>query len=289
MIVSRSNSLTMSAACHVSTFKEVYSSSTRSMSVARDENTLDDIAETVGDGDDWGRRAVAAISATVEEGYELQPLIPESLDQTAASGCYTIQSERGNSGGLAENISSVETGTSSNFADLERGNRVVWKQGRDSEGHPLLSLRSDRRGMINDDSDLGRDSTPVLGDRSVYAGRAIMFEGDTDTESEHLVASSHANSDHSRRTAGSLDADDTEDRLQAACRLEDGSVSEEEDMRFRILLSRSRIRWGVVLMPDEFYTQFGDREDGMKLGHLTFGIEEQGVAPPEDDPGHVYI
>jgi hypothetical protein len=41
-------------------------------------------------------------------------------------------------------------------------------------------------------------------------------------------------------------------------------------------------------MPDDFYTQFREQEDGVKLGHLTFGTEEQGVVPPEDDPGHFY-
>lgn len=84
----------------------------------------------------------------------------------------------------------------------------------------------------------------------------------------------------------SLGAGDAEDRLQATRSLEDGSVSEQDDMQFRVRISRSRIRWGVVRMPEEFYREFEELEGGAELEHLSFRIEQHCVVAPEN--GHFY-
>ena len=42
-------------------------------------------------------------------------------------------------------------------------------------------------------------------------------------------------------------------------------------------LSESRIKWGVVQMPQKFYNEFAEDPDLAKVGHLSFGREEDGV------------
>ncbi|KAF3057951.1 hypothetical protein GL218_05318 [Daldinia childiae] len=49
-------------------------------------------------------------------------------------------------------------------------------------------------------------------------------------------------------------------------------------------LARSKIRWGAVEMPPEWYAEY-DNEDAT-VGHLSFGVEEDDVTPPE--PGRMY-
>ncbi|KAK5637667.1 hypothetical protein RRF57_013382 [Xylaria bambusicola] len=49
-------------------------------------------------------------------------------------------------------------------------------------------------------------------------------------------------------------------------------------------ISRSRIRWGVVEMPSEWYRILLRDE---QVGHLSFGVEEDEVLPPE--PGRWYL
>ncbi|XDG04085.1 hypothetical protein ABKA04_003700 [Annulohypoxylon sp. FPYF3050] len=49
-------------------------------------------------------------------------------------------------------------------------------------------------------------------------------------------------------------------------------------------LVRSKIRWGVVKMPPEWHAEH-DNESG-RFGHLSFGVEEDNVQPPE--PGGYY-
>nr|KMM71628.1 hypothetical protein CPAG_07931 [Coccidioides posadasii RMSCC 3488] len=51
-----------------------------------------------------------------------------------------------------------------------------------------------------------------------------------------------------------------------------------------IQMAQSRLRWGVVKMPESFYQQFSDM--GEDVGHLAFGIKEQNVEEPVD--GHWY-
>ncbi|KAI0452041.1 hypothetical protein F5B21DRAFT_516319 [Xylaria acuta] len=48
-------------------------------------------------------------------------------------------------------------------------------------------------------------------------------------------------------------------------------------------LAQSKIRWGVVEMPPEWYTKFGHHNS---VGHLSFGVEEDNVSPPIE--GHYY-
>ncbi|KAI0549189.1 hypothetical protein F4679DRAFT_547804 [Xylaria curta] len=42
-------------------------------------------------------------------------------------------------------------------------------------------------------------------------------------------------------------------------------------------LARSKLRWGVVEMPPEWYTEFAHHSS---VGHLSFGVEEDNVSPP---------
>ncbi|KAI1658111.1 hypothetical protein F4813DRAFT_54132 [Daldinia decipiens] len=49
-------------------------------------------------------------------------------------------------------------------------------------------------------------------------------------------------------------------------------------------LARSKIRWGVVEMPPEWHAEYDN--DDATVGHLSFGVEEDGVTPPE--PGCLY-
>ena len=50
-------------------------------------------------------------------------------------------------------------------------------------------------------------------------------------------------------------------------------------------VSRSKVRWGVVRMPPEWYAQFGGAEPGVE--HLTFGTKAQDVKDPQ--AGRYYI
>ena len=45
-------------------------------------------------------------------------------------------------------------------------------------------------------------------------------------------------------------------------------------------LARSRVRWGAVRMPAAFYAQFVDIKE--VVGHLSFGVPEHHVQPPEE-------
>nr|UPM17953.1 putative multipass membrane protein [Hypoxylon sp. CO27-5] len=49
-------------------------------------------------------------------------------------------------------------------------------------------------------------------------------------------------------------------------------------------LARSKVRWGVVKIPPEWHAEY-DNEAG-PVGHLSFGVEEDDVQPPE--PGELY-
>ncbi|KAI0137809.1 hypothetical protein F4776DRAFT_670802 [Hypoxylon sp. NC0597] len=49
-------------------------------------------------------------------------------------------------------------------------------------------------------------------------------------------------------------------------------------------LARSKIRWGVVKMPPEWHAEYDT--DAGPVGHLSFGVEEDDVQPPE--PGDLY-
>lgn len=57
-------------------------------------------------------------------------------------------------------------------------------------------------------------------------------------------------------------------------------------MQFRVRISRSRIHWGVVRMPEDFYGEFKELEGGAEVEHLGFGIEQHCVVVPET--GHFY-
>ncbi|KAF2969729.1 hypothetical protein GQX73_g3813 [Xylaria multiplex] len=58
-------------------------------------------------------------------------------------------------------------------------------------------------------------------------------------------------------------------------------VSKSLDVLGRI--ARSKIRWGVVKMPPEWYTTFTQNDE---VEHLSFGVEKDEVSPPE--PGRWY-
>ncbi|KAI1477430.1 hypothetical protein F4774DRAFT_196462 [Daldinia eschscholtzii] len=49
-------------------------------------------------------------------------------------------------------------------------------------------------------------------------------------------------------------------------------------------LARSKIRWGVVKMPPEWHAEYDN--DDAPVEHLSFGVEEDEVTPPE--PGRLY-
>lgn len=66
-------------------------------------------------------------------------------------------------------------------------------------------------------------------------------------------------------------------------------ISEEEAKRqFRIGLTQSELRWGVVRMPPYFDAQFTEK-DGFRVGHLAFGTREQLLSEPVEDRSQLYI
>lgn len=313
MIISRSNSLIISAACHVSTLQKARSSYSRSISEVFDDNTFNEDAETLDSSHHWGHDTIAAISATVGESIELQPLIAEPFKHSPATMCSTSQSKQTKRRFLAEDDSNMETPiylqngqmsnnlvqksrtpsltdcrANSDIVHVEQENRIALGDSWDAETCPFLSSRTNRTSIINDALIISRTSNTSCEDSTINAGRVAVTEGNAPTDFHRPSSSDPVDSGDRPTAMRSLEADDTEDRLQAAREVEDGSNTEEDDTQFRIRLSRSRIRWGDVRMPAEFYTQFGQREVGVILGHLTFAIEEQGVTPPENHPGHVY-
>ena len=64
---------------------------------------------------------------------------------------------------------------------------------------------------------------------------------------------------------------------------EDWDEIDEQSSLFK-KLARSKIRWGVVEMPPEWHAEW-DNEDDV-VAHLSFGVEEDDVMPPE--PGRLY-
>ncbi|KAI0856680.1 hypothetical protein F4860DRAFT_492388 [Xylaria cubensis] len=52
--------------------------------------------------------------------------------------------------------------------------------------------------------------------------------------------------------------------------------NEHEPSLFR-KLAQSKLRWGVIEMPPEWYTKFGHHSS---VGHLSFGVNEDNVSPP---------
>ncbi|KAJ2996647.1 hypothetical protein NUW58_g906 [Xylaria curta] len=61
----------------------------------------------------------------------------------------------------------------------------------------------------------------------------------------------------------------------------DAGAANNADVLGRI--ARSEIRWGVVKMPPEWYRTFTQDDE---VGHLSFGVEQDEVLPPE--PGKLY-
>ena len=45
-------------------------------------------------------------------------------------------------------------------------------------------------------------------------------------------------------------------------------------------LSKSKVKWGVVKMPLEFYEQVSGDLDVIAVGHLSFGVETDHVQGP---------
>ncbi|XXH04287.1 hypothetical protein Hte_010701 [Hypoxylon texense] len=64
----------------------------------------------------------------------------------------------------------------------------------------------------------------------------------------------------------------------------DSNEGDEQQTGLFTKLARSKIRWGVVPMPPEWHAEY-DNEDGA-VEHLSFGVEEDDVKPPE--PGRHY-
>ncbi|KAI1740909.1 hypothetical protein F4680DRAFT_418089 [Xylaria scruposa] len=58
--------------------------------------------------------------------------------------------------------------------------------------------------------------------------------------------------------------------------VDDVGLKTHEQSIFRNL-AQSKLRWGVVEMPPEWYTKFGHHSS---VGHLSFGVEEDNVSPP---------
>lgn len=305
-IISRSNSLIISAACHVSTLRQVRSSSSKPKTVS-----LDNHAELVGNADDWAHSAASAIYAVADEHVELQPLMPVARRTAATHSRSTTPPEQIQSGApakinqIAETrfpahnspmmdeqtpqpmLSSLSARRPNNDSAYQDSDTIAASiSSQDAEYHSSIMCRPISGSVTADD--VSQHSYADSDGSTACTAQAGAVESDADPESRRLITSAPADGDHSRRTtAPSSVAGDAEDgRLQAARSLEDGPVSEEDDVQFRIRLSRSRIRWGAVRMPEEFYMQFRDLEDGAKLGHLTFGTEEQRVAPP--NPGYFY-
>lgn len=283
MPISRSNSLIISAACHVSICRKVHSASSMYIPMSWETESLNCLTESVGDGDDWGRRTLAAMSSAMEAGIELHPLLPRSCEQSAVSSHSTAQLQEAGLRHSADSVGNERTGDNSKVADTTG----ALEGSHHDEEQRLFSSQPSPGITIYENPDVSRIGNAALSN-STYTGQNVVAEGDTDMESERLVIPNHASGDYARIKGSNLDIDEADDRMQAARRLEYGSEAEEDDMQFRIRISRSRILWGVVPMPEEFYSQFEQQENGIELGHLTFGVKEQGVAPPESGLDHLY-
>jgi hypothetical protein len=64
--------------------------------------------------------------------------------------------------------------------------------------------------------------------------------------------------------------------------LEEFEAAEEEWVLLSV--SESRIKWGSVEMPDDFYRRFAVGANA--VGHLSFGVKEDRVREPVN--GHIY-
>ena len=59
---------------------------------------------------------------------------------------------------------------------------------------------------------------------------------------------------------------------------DDGNGNDKTDESALLLLSQSRLQWGVVRTPEEFGSIFS--EWGEEVGHLSFGTRDDDVRPP---------
>ncbi|KAI0868376.1 hypothetical protein GGS24DRAFT_513528 [Hypoxylon argillaceum] len=57
-----------------------------------------------------------------------------------------------------------------------------------------------------------------------------------------------------------------------------GNADSSDDIDVLGRIARSKIRWGVVQMPPDWYQAFTQDDE---TGHLSFGVEKDGVSPPE--------
>lgn len=241
----------------------------------------DCIAGSVGNGDDWAQETLSATFATVNGSIELQNLKKRSREQSTACSNIAARSEQTHWGPSGESVGNEQ---GEDFIDK----RATLERRQHTEEYRLLSSQESQEIIIHNNSDVDWNGNSVLSNNTSHTGHSAVAEGEIDLESQRLIAPSDVSDNRARSRGSSLDDDEADDRMQEARRLEDSTEVEEDDTQFRIRISRSRIHWGVVPMPEEFYAQFGQQEDGIKLGHLSFGIEEQGVAPPENDPKQLY-
>ncbi|KAI1140191.1 hypothetical protein F5Y05DRAFT_403222 [Hypoxylon sp. FL0543] len=116
--------------------------------------------------------------------------------------------------------------------------------------------------------------------RTVLAGEAYSYEG---IEMQRLSPVSNVTTRQSSQLSLS-----SKRLLPDRERGSEDSVSSGEDQQGGggpfTRLARSKIRWGVVTMPPEWHAEY-DSEAG-PVGHLSFGVEEDDVRPPE--PGELY-
>lgn len=146
MIVSRSNSMIISAACHISSLRKAHPPFKMPMSINRGDNTKP-VRNVYG----WSPRHVHGMSAIIYGGIGLQPLIPPTQQYSALSNGFATPSEQKNRSEPFETIPDVKTSAT-------RKNSPIFDKQAKQHLHPSLQ----RIGAEDNSVNLGRYNKVAL-------------------------------------------------------------------------------------------------------------------------------
>ncbi|KAI0836750.1 hypothetical protein F5Y06DRAFT_288376 [Hypoxylon sp. FL0890] len=119
--------------------------------------------------------------------------------------------------------------------------------------------------------------------RTILGGEAYIYEGIGSGGIEMQTLSPSPNMTTRQSSQVSLSSKRLLPDRDRSSEDSTGSEDEQQDGSFA-RLARSKIRWGVVKMPPEWHAEY-DTVAG-PVEHLSFGVEEDDVQPPE--PGELY-
>ncbi|KAI0388611.1 hypothetical protein F5Y17DRAFT_452151 [Xylariaceae sp. FL0594] len=123
--------------------------------------------------------------------------------------------------------------------------------------------------LIADADSPGTSQPPSLPESGPLSGVITSTTGYTEVDGDYeTVRSEHLQ--NTRHFQSHMIADDVN------ADVEDNNKKEKESIFSK--LTQSKLRWGVVQMPPEWYEEYRDK--GHDVGHLSFGVEEDEVRPP---------